>query len=66
MCMILTKNDLVSGEKNLKVPSGWFSMSAITGDNVETVVGTLGQMVNDIRRRNSAESAGDDEQYLTC
>jgi GTP-binding protein len=41
-CVILTKSDLVP--KDLSVPSGWLSMSAVTGESVETVVSKLAEM----------------------
>jgi GTP-binding protein len=44
-CMILTKSDLIPKEKPAAVPRGWLAMSAVTGENVETVVGRLAEMV---------------------
>ncbi|MGA2506510.1 MAG: Obg family GTPase CgtA [Chitinispirillaceae bacterium] len=49
-CLILTKSDLLSPEKSLAVPAGWLSMSAVTGDNVETVVRKLAAMVEETRK----------------
>ncbi|MBN2188489.1 MAG: GTPase ObgE [Chitinispirillaceae bacterium] len=48
-CLILTKSDLVPKDHPLEVPSGWLMMSAVTGDNVETVVGKLAEMVEKTR-----------------
>jgi GTP-binding protein len=49
-CLILTKSDLLSPEKSPSMPAGWLSMSAVTGDNVETVVRKLAEMVEETRR----------------
>jgi GTP-binding protein len=48
-CLILTKSDLIPKENRSALPAGWLSMSAVTGDNVETVVRKLADMVEETR-----------------
>jgi GTP-binding protein len=46
-CMILTKSDLIPNRGDFAVPTGWFLMSAVTGDNVEQVIRKLATMVEE-------------------
>jgi GTP-binding protein len=48
-CLILTKSDLIPKEEPYKVPSGWLSMSAVTGENVDTVINRLSAMVEETK-----------------
>lgn len=43
-CFILTKTDLLS-EKNITLPQGWLSMSAVTRNGVDTVLKGLYELV---------------------
>jgi GTPase len=49
-CLVLTKSDLVPKEDHIALPAGWLSMSAVTGDNVETVLKKLAVMVEETRK----------------
>jgi GTP-binding protein len=48
-CLILTKSDLIPKEEPYKVPSGWLSMSAVTGENVDAVINRLSAMVEETK-----------------
>lgn len=45
-CFILTKNDLLSSDLDLKIPEGWFCMSAVTGDGLQNVLLKLSELVS--------------------
>jgi GTP-binding protein len=45
-CFILSKSDLLTKDDHVPVPTGWLSMSAVTGDNVRTVISTLTAMID--------------------
>jgi GTP-binding protein len=42
---ILTKKDIVEDEKTLKIPEGWYLMSAVTGEGVDEVIRKLHEMI---------------------
>jgi len=48
-CLIMTKNDCFPKDQPLDLPLDWLSMSAVTGDNVETVLKKLAAMVEETR-----------------
>lgn len=52
-CFILTKTDLLTPETMFKLPEGWFSMSAVTGDGVSTVLNNLYEIVTIANEKDS-------------
>ncbi|MFP4165187.1 MAG: GTPase ObgE [Chitinispirillaceae bacterium] len=52
-CFILTKSDLLSKENAPELPEGWLTLSAVTGENLETALETFAEMIE----RSSKEEA---------
>jgi GTP-binding protein len=45
-CFILSKNDLLTKDSTTRVPAGWHSLSAVTGDGVASVLGRLKTLID--------------------
>jgi len=51
-CFIMTKNDLVNHDNIKTLPENWFSMSAVTGEGVNSVLRRLDDLVKECKREN--------------
>jgi GTPase len=48
-CFVLSKSDLLTEESAPAVPTGWSTMSAVTGENVDTVLSRLMAMIDSVK-----------------
>jgi GTPase len=55
---ILTKTDIFPQDEKLKLPKGWLSMSAVTGEGVDKVVRKLAAMVRERGESEQGENSG--------
>jgi GTPase len=55
---ILTKTDLLPPDEKVRLPKGWLSMSAVTGDGVDKVVRGLSLQVKKIKEAEGEENLG--------
>lgn len=59
---ILTKNDLITSDLNIKVPEGWMSISAATGGGIQEVLKKLHDIVKECKA-NEPDMLPDSEEY---
>ncbi len=52
-CFIMTKIDLLPEEKRGKIPDGWLSISAVTSENIDTVIKKMWEMLTVSRKSES-------------
>ncbi|HEX3018851.1 MAG TPA: GTPase ObgE [Chitinispirillaceae bacterium] len=58
-CYILTKTDLLSSDSRIDLPSEWLSMSAVTGEGIDTVLIKLSDMVNSAKEISEEQTSID-------
>jgi len=51
-CFILSKSDLLPSDSHLKLPQDWLTMSAATGEGIDTVLKRLYSMVVSVKEEN--------------